>query len=167
MLPFATFRSGRSALEAVLLGDLHLRYYEPPRPRRSSDHLTTSSWSLGRGIKSDRVPEKPVFIGDGGYYSAGQFYPEPADDVTVVAKWCFAHNAITSHVVRYTTTIPSSLHPYLSKSATLTKGGRVLALAVNGNYSSGVGNNGGVIAMVGEVNARGHEHFADVSGNEG
>ena len=56
---------------------------------------------------------------------------------------------------------------YLSKSATLTKGGRVLALAVNGNYSSGVGNNGGVIAIVGKVNARGHEHFADVSGNEG
>ncbi len=111
--------------------------------------------------------QKTSFIGDGGYYSAGQFYPEPADDVTVVAKWCFAHNAITSHVVRYTTTIPSSLHPYLSKSATLTKGGRVLALAVNGNYSSGVGNNGGVIAIVGKVNARGHEHFADVSGNEG
>jgi hypothetical protein len=127
---------------------------------------------VGAGCSSKTVDnaircQKVSFTGDGGYYSAGHFYPEPAEQVTVVTDWCFSHGAITSHQVTTTTSISKAQHLYLSKAAQLSDGGRVLNISINGNFSSNVLNNGGIIAIAGSVTSSGHHQFADVTGSEG
>jgi hypothetical protein len=111
--------------------------------------------------------KKAVFTGDGGYYSMGQFYWEPGDDVTVTTDWCYSDHVITSKNVSYTTTIPTSFHPQITESDSLGNGGAVLNVQINGDYDSGVGNNVGFITLVGHVNARGRHKFHDDSGAGG
>jgi hypothetical protein len=110
--------------------------------------------------------KKVSYTADGGYYSAGHFYWEPGDDATLVVKWCFAHDAITSYSVTFTTNIPSSLEPRISKYDSL-KSARVLKAGLYGTYESGVLNNVGAIGIGGHVTAQGGSRFSDTSGAGG
>jgi len=116
---------------------------------------------------SGSVCRHTAFTGDGGYYSAGNFYWEPSDTVTLTVQWCSSGGLITSRDVTYTTTIPSTLDPRLTESDQRTRGGEVLRVIVSGSYASGVLNNSGFILLAGHVAANGHRHFADLTGDEG
>jgi len=130
---------------------------------------TAASGSSFSGVRTGQKAfpsgcKKSAFAADGGYYSQGQFYWEPGYTVTIVVKWCFSGGAITSHSASYSTTIPSSLAPYVSPSESLIKHGAVLQEQVNASYNSGVINNVSFITIVGDVTARGGHHFANTSG---
>ncbi len=127
----------------------------------ASAHMVHGSTSFPTGCK------KAVFTGDGGYYSMGQFYWEPGDDVTITTDWCYSNHVITSKSVSYTTTIPSNLHAQITEYDSLSNGGAVLNVQVGGDYDSGVLNNVGFITLVGHVNAHGRHHFRDLSGAGG
>jgi hypothetical protein len=118
-------------------------------------------------VDSSSRCKRVSFTGDGGYYSAAHFYPEPAEQVTVVTDWCFSHGSITSHQVNTTTSIPKAQHLYLHKSAQLSHGGQILNISINGNFSSNVLSHGGIISIEGSVTSSGHHQFADVTGSEG
>ena len=122
-------------------------------PAVVSAHAVTGSTSFPSGCK------KAVFTGDGGYYSMGQFYWQPGDDVTITTHWCYSNHVITSKNVSYTTTIPSSLQPRITESDSVGNGGAVLNIQVGGDYGSGVLNNVSFITLVGHVNAHGRHHF--------
>jgi hypothetical protein len=117
--------------------------------------------SFPRGCKT------ASYTGDGGYYSAGNFYAQPNDTVTLTTGWCYGRGIITSHSVTYSTTIPDDLNPRLSLQENLVKNGAVLEVSISGNYESGVLNNTGVISIVGHVNNRGHHHFVNDASTEG
>jgi hypothetical protein len=124
----------------------------------------------GAGSSSKSFPsgcKRVAFTADGGYFSQGNFYWEPNDTVTLVTKWCYSNGAITSHSVRYSTTIPTSLKLRLSTSQFLVQGGAVLDVELNGDYDSGVLNNVGFIGIAGDVTRRGHHHFVNASGSGG
>jgi hypothetical protein len=101
------------------------------------------------------------FTGDGGYWDNANFNWQPEDTVTVTTHWCYAGGVITSHTVSYTTTIPSSLDPRLTLGSKLYKLGRVLEVAIGGDYTAGIFNNVGQIYIVGYVNSLGHHHFVN------
>lgn len=111
--------------------------------------------------------KRSAFTADGGYYSSGHFYWEPAYTVTLFLKWCFSGGVITSHSASYSTNIPSSLAPYVSPTESLIKHGAVLDEQVNASYNSGVINNVSFITIIGDVTARGGHHFANASGSGG
>jgi hypothetical protein len=138
--------------------------------------------ALGASIINLAITESPVsakaandpsgckttsFTGSGGYYSATRFYPESTEQVKVVTHWCFSHGFITSHWVKTTTSISKAQHLYIHKTVRLYQGGRALSVSINGNFSSDVLHNGGLISITGRVTALGLHRFADVTGSEG
>ena len=110
---------------------------------------------------------KVAFTASGGYYSAGHFYPLPSDTVTVHAKWCYSTDVITSYKVTWTTTIPTTEQPRITKLDSLNGSGSVLTISLNGDFLSGVVNNIGFIGIDGRVSALGHHRFTNVSGSGG
>jgi hypothetical protein len=108
-----------------------------------------------------------TYTGDGGYYSAGYFFWEPGDTVTLEVRWCSSGGVITSKSVTYTSAIPSSLDPRFTESDSFTRGGKVLKMSLSGSYESGVLNNAGGILLVGRVAANGQRRFADDTADEG
>jgi hypothetical protein len=124
----------------------------------------------GAGSSSKSFPsgcKRVAYTADGGYFSLGSFYWEPGDTVTLVTKWCYSNGVITSHSVRYSTTIPTSLQPRLLTSQVLVQGRAVLDVQLNGDYDSGVLNNVGFIGIAGDVTRRGNHHFVNASGSGG
>jgi hypothetical protein len=130
-----------------------------------------SATALGRARSSSKsFPsgcKRAAYTADGGYFSQGHFYWEPSDTVTLITRWCYSNGVITSHAVRYSTTIPNSLLPRMSTSESLVQGGAILDVQLNGDYDSGVINNVGFISIVGDVTRRGHHQFANASGSGG
>lgn len=91
----------------------------------SSTAAASASTSKGAGPSSKTKPslcKKASYTADGGYESAGHFYWEPGDDVTLITNWCYSRGVITSHSVSYTTTIPESLSPQIRTNESLIKG---------------------------------------------
>src|ERR1700679_2065616 len=68
--------------------------------------------------------KKVSFTADGGYESAGHFYWEPGDDVSLTTQWCYAGGLVTSQAVSYTTTIPEDLNPQIRTNESLTRNGK-------------------------------------------
>jgi hypothetical protein len=136
----------------------------------SSTAVASATVVKGVGPSSKSKPshcQKTAYTADGGYESAGHFYWEPGDDVTLITNWCYASGLITSHAVSDTTTIPESLNPQIRTNASLIKAGAVLDLQLYADYNSGVVNNSGYVVIVGHVTAHGHHHFANESGDGG
>jgi hypothetical protein len=136
----------------------------------SSTAAASASTSKGAGPSSKTKPslcKKASYTADGGYESAGHFYWEPGDDVTLITNWCYSRGVITSHSVSYTTTIPESLSPQIRTNESLIKGGAVLDVQLYTAYNSNVANNSGYVTIVGHVTARGHHHFVNNSGAGG
>jgi len=135
-----------------------------------SSTAAAASTLNGAGPSSASYPrgcEKTAFTADGGYFSAGHFYWEPGYDVTLITHWCYSKGTVTSHSVKYTTTIPSNLGLQLSKNVSLIKGGTVLDVQIAGTYNSNVINNTGDITIIGHVTGHGHHHFVNDSGAGG
>jgi hypothetical protein len=132
-----------------------------------SNSAAASARSVRANLSFPSGCKRTAFTGDGGYFSMGQFYWEPSDTVTITAKWCYSGGVITSKNVSYTTSIPSSLDPQLTEYDSMRNGGRSLNVQVAGDYESGVLNNVGFITLIGRVNASGHHHFRDISGDGG
>ena len=107
------------------------------------------------------------YTGAGGYFSAGYFFWEPGDTVTLKVRWCSSGGVITSKAVTYSSAIPSTLDPRFTESDRFTRGGKVLKVSVSGGYESGVLNNSGFIFLAGRVAANGQRHFADDTADEG
>ena len=111
--------------------------------------------------------KKVSFTGSGGYFSMGNFYPEPGDTVTITASWCYANGVITSHEATYTTDIPSSAQPRIEFSDVLNTSGGALRLDASGDYLSGALNNIGQILIVGHVTSTGSHHFRNMPSDGG
>jgi len=135
----------------------------------SSASAASASALVGAGSPSKGPTgcKKTAFTADGGYYSQGQFYWEPAYTITLVTRWCYSGGVITSHSVNHSTNIPSSLIPSIPTTESLVKGGTVLDVQVNAGYNSGVINNVSFITIIGDVTGRGSHHFTNASGAGG
>jgi hypothetical protein len=136
----------------------------------SGTAAASASVLKGRGPSSTDKPsdcQKVSFTADGGYESAGTFYWEPEDDVSLTTHWCYARGVVASHSVSYTTTIPESLNPQIRTNESLIKKGSVLDVQLYAGYNSNVINNSGYVVIVGHVTAHGHHHFVNDSGAGG
>jgi hypothetical protein len=111
--------------------------------------------------------KKATFTADGGYYSAGNFYWEPEDTVTVIAAWCYASGRVTSFSPRHTTTIGASAKLRLTVQTTPAPNGSSVTIFLSGDYLSGILNNIGFIGIEGDVGAYGHHHFVNVANSGG
>jgi hypothetical protein len=129
--------------------------------------LTSAGAAPTAATHGNSVCRHTSYTGAGGYFSAGYFFWEPGDTVTIKVRWCSSGGAITSKTVTYTSAIPSNLDPRFTESDGLTRGGTVLKLTVSGEYESGVLNNSGFILLAGRVAANGQRHFADDTADEG
>ena len=123
--------------------------------------------AMAQSARGPQGCRKATFTADGGYYSMGQFYSEPGDDLTVVTRWCYSHNRITRQSVKYTTTIPGNLMPQISTHDYFADNKSVLNVLVVGTYNSNVVNNTGDIGVSGRVTATGRHHFVNASGAGG
>lgn len=110
---------------------------------------------------------KATFTANGGYYSAGNFYWEPGDTVTVLTSWCYAGGKVTSSSIRHTTTIGASAELRLTVQTTSTPNGSSVTIFLSGDYLSGVLNDIGFIGIEGDVGAYGHHHFVNVANSGG
>jgi hypothetical protein len=136
----------------------------------SSASAASAGTLNGAGSSSKTYPsgcKRAVYTADGGYFSEGHFYWQPSDTVTLTTRWCFVGGVITSHTVRHSTTIPTSLNPRISTHVFFAKGRAILDVQLNGDYDSGVINNVGFISIVGDVTRLGHHHFTNASGSGG
>ena len=136
----------------------------------SSAPVASAAVRGGAGPTTARHPtgcRKVSYTADGGYYSAGNFYWEPGDDVTLTTHWCFGGGLVTSYAVTYTTTIPAGLDPRFLTNESVVDGGAAVDVELNGDYDTGVLNNVGFVGIAGLVRQNGHHRFADTSDSGG
>lgn len=152
--------SNRSRLGAACLGSCTALFV-------LSSVATSAGAAAPPASTGGTVCRHTAYTGDGGYFSAGTFFWEPSDTVTLKVQWCSSGTLIRSKRVTYTSAIPSTLDPRFIESDTLARGGKLLKVTVSGSFDSGVINNSGFIELAGHVAANGNRHFADLTADEG
>jgi hypothetical protein len=133
----------------------------------SSPSVASAGTPPRRSPSSPPAPSgcrKVAFTADGGYFSGGEFFWEPGDDVTLITHWCYGHGIVRSHSVTFTTTIANSR---ITTNTFFAKGHFVLNVQLSADYPSGVGNNTGEVTISGHVTGGGGHHFENDSKSAG